>query len=141
MTLSFKPFLVNQKIKLQHQSREATPFNVQDEQNQEEDVNEKLKMLAEDAGNIKLTNKIFKRMKNLKIVLITLSFISLLACSSTDDSIDTDLGTTGSSSDVDTEIKCGFHNGNQLWKGPQGGCYYYNSSGNKTYVDRDECDC
>lgn len=32
-----------------------------------------------------------------------------------------------------------YHNGHQLHVGPQGGCYYINSSGNKTYVDRSEC--
>ncbi len=40
-----------------------------------------------------------------------------------------------------SEWKCGFHNGNQLWTGPRGGCYYYNSNNNKTYVDRSECSC
>ncbi|WP_417873929.1 hypothetical protein [Xanthomarina gelatinilytica] len=40
-----------------------------------------------------------------------------------------------------TEWKCGFHNGKQLWTGPKGGCYYKNSNGNKTYVDRSECNC
>jgi hypothetical protein len=29
--------------------------------------------------------------------------------------------------------------GRQLHVGPRGGCYYYNSNGNKTYVDRSEC--
>jgi hypothetical protein len=36
---------------------------------------------------------------------------------------------------------CGTHNGHQLYKGPNGGCYYYNSNGNKTYVDASECHC
>ena len=36
---------------------------------------------------------------------------------------------------------CGTYNGHVLHKGPQGGCYYENSNGNKTYVDRSECDC
>ncbi len=40
-----------------------------------------------------------------------------------------------------SEWKCGTHNGKQLWTGPQGGCYYKNSNGNKTYVDRSECNC
>ena len=40
-----------------------------------------------------------------------------------------------------SEWECGTHNGNTLYTGPQGGCYYYNSNGNKTYVDRFECDC
>lgn len=29
--------------------------------------------------------------------------------------------------------------GRQLHMGPRGGCYYINSNGNKTYVDRSEC--
>ncbi len=37
--------------------------------------------------------------------------------------------------------KCGFYKGRQLYRGPQGGCYYINSNGNKTYVDRDNCSC
>ncbi|WP_394334388.1 hypothetical protein [Spirosoma rigui] len=28
-----------------------------------------------------------------------------------------------------------------MYRGPQGGCYYINSNGNKTYVDRDNCSC
>lgn len=36
---------------------------------------------------------------------------------------------------------CGTHSGKALYKGPEGGCYYINSSGNKTYVDRSECNC
>ena len=28
-----------------------------------------------------------------------------------------------------------------LYTGPQGGCYYYNSNNNKTYVDRSDCSC
>ena len=38
--------------------------------------------------------------------------------------------------------KCGgLYNGQQLYKGPKGGCYYINSSGNKEYVDRKYCNC
>jgi len=36
---------------------------------------------------------------------------------------------------------CGYHNGSELFLGPKGGCYYLNSNGNKTYVDRSECKC
>ena len=32
-----------------------------------------------------------------------------------------------------------YHNGQRLYEGPRGGCYYINSNGNKTYVDRAEC--
>ncbi|MCJ0741369.1 hypothetical protein [Pedobacter montanisoli] len=45
---------------------------------------------------------------------------------------------------VDTEIEkpCGTHtSGQKLFLGPQGGCFYFNSNGNKTYVDRKECKC
>jgi len=52
------------------------------------------------------------------------------SCSSTDDGEGTR-----------TEWECGTHNGNTLYTGPRGGCYYYNSNGNKTYVDRSECNC
>lgn len=41
----------------------------------------------------------------------------------------------------DIEIPCGTYNGNQLFKGPRGGCYYKNSNNNKTYVDRSYCSC
>lgn len=68
-------------------------------------------------------------MKSLKIVLIALTFISLSTCTNDEDEISTDQ-------------KCGFYtNGEQLYKGPEGGCYYINSNGNKTYVERDECNC
>ncbi len=36
---------------------------------------------------------------------------------------------------------CGTYNGHTLYKGPQGGCYYYNDQGNKIYVDRSLCNC
>lgn len=39
------------------------------------------------------------------------------------------------------DYDCGKHNGKTLYQGPKGGCYYINSSGNKTYVDRSECNC
>ncbi len=33
------------------------------------------------------------------------------------------------------------YNGHTLHRGPQGGCYYINSSGDKEYVDRANCNC
>lgn len=39
------------------------------------------------------------------------------------------------------DVKCGIYNGKQLYRGPKGGCYYINSNGNKTYVDRSYCTC
>ena len=41
----------------------------------------------------------------------------------------------------ETINECGTHNGNRLHIGPEGGCYYINGNGNKTYVDRSECHC
>lgn len=46
-----------------------------------------------------------------------------------------------SCSKSDSAPSCGTHNGKQLFKGPEGGCYYINSNGNKTYVDASECNC
>lgn len=39
------------------------------------------------------------------------------------------------------EIECATYNGNQLYRGPKDGCYYYNNNDNKTYVDRNKCNC
>lgn len=39
--------------------------------------------------------------------------------------------------DVDAPVRS--YNGNPLYIGPRGGCYYVNSNGNKTYVDRSYC--
>jgi len=36
---------------------------------------------------------------------------------------------------------CGTHNGNVLYKGARGGCYYIGSTGKKIYVSRSECKC
>lgn len=46
----------------------------------------------------------------------------------------------GDGEDALPSISC-FHNGKALHVGPKGGCYYINSNGNKTYVDRSECRC
>lgn len=70
-------------------------------------------------------------MKKLILLFIFLLSISL-SCESSDDA---------NEEETRTEWECGTHNGNTLFTGPQGGCYYYNSNGNKTYVDRSECNC
>lgn len=49
--------------------------------------------------------------------------------------------TTPSTGTPATPSSCGYHNGKKLYKGPEGGCYYINSKGNKTYVNRSECTC
>lgn len=43
--------------------------------------------------------------------------------------------------DESSDPSCGSYNGKKVSQGPQGGCYYLNSSGNKEYVDRSYCNC
>ena len=66
--------------------------------------------------------------KTMKKALFIISFISLL------------LLTSVSNNSCTEEDTC-YYNGNELFEGPQGGCYYMNSNDNKTYVDRSYCDC
>lgn len=42
-------------------------------------------------------------------------------------------------SPLDVDAPVGLYNGRQLYVGPRGGCYYINSNGNKSYVDRSFC--
>lgn len=77
-------------------------------------------MVAEDATNINQPVKTIK-MKNVLVTLTVLCFISLSSCTKDDG--------------------CGSHNGKELFKGPEGGCYYINSNDNKTYVEDCECNC
>lgn len=67
------------------------------------------------------------------ILLLLISILNFTSCESTEDESEI--------VETRTEWRCGTHNGKELWTGPRGGCYYYNSNGNKTYVDRSECDC
>lgn len=57
----------------------------------------------------------------MKLILLILTLLTVLACG------DRDGGRSSSSS-----IK-------YYKDGPKGGCYYINSNGNKTYVDRSYC--
>ncbi len=66
-----------------------------------------------------------KKISKFFLILTMLLVVSFYACETPDTSIDS----------------CGYHNGHELFKGPKGGCYYINDNGNKTYVDRSECDC
>lgn len=68
----------------------------------------------------------------------TVVFCTLLLCITCFSSCDSENQNSFQESE---EWRCGFHNGKQLWTGPRGGCYYKNSNGNKTYVDRSECNC
>ncbi|WP_028890436.1 hypothetical protein [Tenacibaculum ovolyticum] len=65
-------------------------------------------------------------MKKIILTSLFITVLSILSCSTSDD---------------DLEKRCGTHNGKELWTGPKDGCYYKNSNGNKTYVDRSECNC
>jgi hypothetical protein len=65
-------------------------------------------------------------------LLLTMFFLIIVAPNCTTDD------TTSTQSE---EWKCGVYNGHQLYTGPKGGCFYYNSNGNKTYVDRSNCKC
>lgn len=74
-----------------------------------------------------------------KLILIIAIFCAF-NCSTSDTSDDYNSTSTGSGSGS-SGSGCGTYNGHTLHLGPQGGCYYINSSGNKTYVDRSECQC
>lgn len=75
------------------------------------------------------------KMKKLTLILVLLFNLSILiSCEPSEKNEDDDVETL-------TEWECGSHNGNTLYTGPQDGCYYNNSNGNKTYVDRSECSC
>ncbi|RDI07028.1 hypothetical protein DEU42_113128 [Flavobacterium sp. AG291] len=63
------------------------------------------------------------KLKSMKKILFFLLALIIIACSNSDDST------------------CGTYNGKSVYEGPQGGCYYINSSGNKEYVDRSYCNC
>lgn len=70
--------------------------------------------------------------KNTIIFTLLIGLSSLISCDSSE---------SDNEEETRTEWRCGTHNGKLLWTGPQGGCYYKNSNGNKTYVDRSECNC
>lgn len=75
-------------------------------------------------------------MKKFTILILLLAFLFNNSCSSSD--------SAPVEEDIDYSVpdwKCGFYNEHQLWTGPRGGCYYINSNGNKTYVDRSKCRC
>lgn len=63
-----------------------------------------------------------------KTLFIIIALFTIGSCSS-DDSKDS------------KNTSCGSYNGQVLHLGEQGGCYYINSNGNKTYVERSNCQC
>ncbi|NOW98948.1 hypothetical protein [Mucilaginibacter sp. SG564] len=67
------------------------------------------------------------------IVLLLLGLCVLTNCSKKSD-VNTDRGSGNSN--------CGtYKSGQQLYLGPEGGCYYMSSGGNKEYVERSACKC
>jgi hypothetical protein len=78
----------------------------------------------------------------IKLTVFFVTLIFLLSFYSCELEQNSDLDSiSDSNSSSNNEWKCGTHNGKTLWTGPRGGCYYYNSNDNKTYVDRSECNC
>ncbi|WP_343524104.1 hypothetical protein [Pedobacter sp.] len=60
--------------------------------------------------------------------------VTLLACSKQNE--------VGGDKDTETYTPCGIYkSGQKLYKGSKGGCFYYNSKGNKEYVERSACKC
>jgi hypothetical protein len=70
--------------------------------------------------------------KTLRFIIAALLLLIVTNCSDSSTSYD---------DDTDYSYSCGTYNGHTLYKGSQGGCYYINSNGNKTYVDRKYCNC
>jgi hypothetical protein len=70
-----------------------------------------------------------------KNYLFTCALLLLLSCTKTDS------GSSSNASPNSSGTGCGTYNGHSLYKGPDGGCYYINSNGNKVYVDRNKCRC
>ena len=68
-----------------------------------------------------------------KTILILL--IGVICLSSCEKEADTTMDNTSNTTN------CGWYNGKPTYEGPNGGCYYINSNGNKTYVDHQYCPC
>lgn len=78
--------------------------------------------------NLVIQVKYIEMKKYILILFLLSNIVNFISCTSDD-------------TEELSEWRCGTHNEHQLWTGPRGGCYYYNSNGNKTYVDRSECNC
>lgn len=65
--------------------------------------------------------------------IFTVAVLIVLACCSKADN--------STSTSTSTSTSCGTYNGHTLYKGPQGGCYYIKSNGEKEYVNRSRCRC
>lgn len=67
-------------------------------------------------------------------ILYSFIFLLVIACGKSGSD-------PGSDSNPGSSSGCGTYNGKSLFKGADGGCYYINSNGNKTYVSRSLCRC
>lgn len=72
-------------------------------------------------------------MKKIFCSLLTIVLISCTSNSSTYEPINIPSS--------DSNVTICTYNGHTLYTGSQGGCYYYNSNGNKQYVDHSYCNC
>ena len=70
--------------------------------------------------------------KNTKLLFVYILFLNISCTSDGDDNV---------IEQNNTEISCGYYNGNALYTGPRGGCYYYSENETKVYVDRSNCKC
>jgi hypothetical protein len=69
----------------------------------------------------------------IKFIIALIVCSVFISCSKEEDNQTQDNSvTTGS---------CGYYNDKPTYKGPNGGCYYWNSNGNKTYVESKYCNC
>ena len=77
------------------------------------------------------------------IIAILCAVLILSSCAKDGGSGGANTGSNGSGSGGSgtSDRPCGTYNGHQLYKGSQGGCYYINSNGNKTYVAASICSC
>lgn len=78
--------------------------------------------------------------KLLTLLTIAISSVALITCSKDDDKSNNDKG-GGKNNNSEQEWICGEYHGKTLYTGPRGGCYYKQSDGEKTYVDRKYCKC
>ena len=76
----------------------------------------------------------------MKKLLLTSLCLLIFCCSTSDDNSSDDNSSDGNSERFCKEIEISGQL-RRLYIGPEGGCYYYNSKQNKSYVDRDLCDC
>lgn len=73
-------------------------------------------------------------MKKFFLLLIVLSLLGLtMACQKDEATVTQEVA-------VDRAYGT-YKSGQSLRKGPEGGCYYIHSNGNKTYVEREACSC